>query len=165
MSLCKIAMDYQPTYSREDVLREQLDAADSEYRSLKRSVPQDIQNDQNSAIRHRSLGGLGVGAAGGAGLGAVMAAKGMKGPAALVGGLGGAVAGTGVGSILGHMKAQDILEERDPELAGKIQSSMEAVDDAEDRLTTHVNSYNPQLDVQKQLLALQRQQAMQQPQG
>ena len=132
---------------------------------LDKEVSETVQRDQRSAERNRTLAGLGIGGGAGAGLGALGAGKGARGPGALVGGLAGGLAGSLGGGILGAMKSNQILSEREPELYGQINDAYDEYDLAEERLDKHMTHSNPNLDIQRELLELKKQQLAQQQQG
>lgn len=162
--LAKVANEIPPGYSREDVLRQQVDDSFDRFTQLENSIPEDVQRDQRSAERNRTLAGLGIGGGAGAGLGALGAGKGARGPGALVGGLAGGLAGSLGGGILGAMKSNQILSEREPELYGQINDAYDEYDLAEERLDKHMTHSNPNLDIQRELLELKKQQLAQQQQ-
>ena len=155
--LAKVANEYPAGYSREDILRQQLDEREDELKSLERSVPGDVQRDQRKAESIRAAAGTAIGGGAGAGLMAMAAGQGNRLRGAGIGGLVGGVAGSGIGTLLGVRKAQHILEEREPELANQISQAYDEMIAADDRLDRHMSYSNPHLDIQKELLELKRQ--------
>ena len=145
-----------PGYSREDILREKLDNANDEYYGAEAKIPSDTRSEQSEAYRNRALSGLGLGAASGMATGALLMPKSRG---AIFGGAGGGLLGLGIGSVLGNIKEEEILRQRNPEIAQELDEKQRQIDSAKARLYNHTHSYNPNLEIEKQRLALEQSKA------